>query len=136
MRLSPRGLPSLVPRVRLRRGVGWARIAFACTILAAALTACAEEWPSHIDLAPAGANVEIAVEPPSKDGYILAGQITGIAAANDLEAATEAARNDLRNKAAALGATLVTIDENTGEALLLQDKTKVKLTGRAYKSVE
>ena len=51
-------------------------------------------------------------------------------------AAQQAAKNDLRNKAAALGASLVTIDEDTGEAIPLQAKTKVKLVGRAYKSVD
>ena len=45
-------------------------------------------------------------------------------------------KNDLRNKAAALGASLVTIDESIGETMPLQDKTKVKLAGRAYKSVD
>ena len=98
--------------------------------------ACADELPSHVDLVPAGANVEIAVEPPSRDGYFLVGTVTGLAAANDLDTASQAARNDLRNKAAALGAVLVTIDENVGEALPLQDKTRVKLVGRAYKALE
>jgi hypothetical protein len=92
--------------------------------------------PAHVELLPAGASVEIAVEQPGVDGYALVGTVTGIAAANDLDTATEAARNDLRNNAAALGASLVTIDEDTGKALLLENKTKVKLVGRAYKSIE
>ena len=98
--------------------------------------ACADALPAHVDLVPAGANVEIAVEPPSRDGYFLVGTVTGLAAANDLDTAIQAARNDLRNKAAALGAVLVTIDENVGEAMPLQDKTRVKLVGRAYKALE
>ncbi len=105
-------------------------------LVAGALTGCAEELPSHVQLATGADNVEFAVEPPSKDGYRLVGTVKGVAAANDVDTATEAARNDLRNKAAALGATLVTVDENVGEPMPLQNKTKVKLVGRAYKPVD
>ena len=87
-------------------------------------------------LQPAAETVEIAMEPPSASTFALVGQVTGTAAANDEQSAQQAAKNDLRNKAAALGATLVTIDEDTGEAIPLQAKTKVKLVGRAYKSVD
>ena len=97
---------------------------------------CAEELPDHVDLQPAAEEVEFAMEPPSKGSFMLIGQVTGVAAANDLDTAHDAAKNDLRNKAAAMGATLVTIDQDTGEALMLQDKTRVKLVGRAYKSVD
>jgi hypothetical protein len=98
--------------------------------------ACAEQLPEHVDLQPAAEDVDFAMEPPSKNTFTLVGKVTGIAAANDLDAAQTAARNDLRNKAAALGASLVTIDEDVGEALPLEDKTMVKLVGRAYKSVD
>ncbi|HTQ48909.1 MAG TPA: DUF4156 domain-containing protein [Polyangiaceae bacterium] len=105
-------------------------------LAAGTLAACAEELPSHVELATGADNVEFAVEAPSKDGYRLVGTVKGIAAANDLDTATEAARNDLRNKAAALGATLVTVDQNVGEPMPLQNKTKVRLVGRAYKPVD
>jgi hypothetical protein len=100
------------------------------------LCACATQLPERVELQPAGEAVEFATEPPSPDSYKLVGEVTGEAAANDPEIAQQAAKNDIRNKAAAMGATLVTIDENTGSAVLLQDKTKVKITGRAYKSVD
>ena len=108
----------------------------ALVLLLPVVLACAEQLPEHVDLQPAAEDVDIAMEPPSKNTFALIGKVTGIAAANDLDSAQSAARNDLRNKAAALGASLVTIDENVGEALPLQDKTKVKLVGRAYKSVD
>jgi hypothetical protein len=108
----------------------------ALVLLLPLVLACAEQLPEHVDLQPAAEDVDFAMEPPSKNTFTLVGKVTGIAAANDLDAAQTAARNDLRNKAAALGASLVTIDENVGEALPLQDKTKVKLVGRAYKSVD
>lgn len=98
--------------------------------------ACAAELPEHVALQPAAESVEIATEPPSPNAFVLVGKVTGLAAAKDPDTAAQAAKNDLRNKAAALGATLVTVDEDTGEALLLQGKTKVTLVGRAYKSVD
>ena len=100
------------------------------------LLSCAEPLPERIALQPAAEEVDFAMEPPSTSTYMLVGQVTGLAAANDLDMAQDAARNDLRNKAAALGASLVTIDESIGEAVPLQDKTKVKLVGRAYKPVD
>jgi hypothetical protein len=100
------------------------------------MLACAAQLPEHVVLQPGAENVEIAVDPPSSNSYQLVGKVTGEAAANDLDSAQAAAKNDLRNKAAALGASLVTIDENTGEPVPLQDRTRVKLVGRAYKSVD
>jgi uncharacterized protein DUF4156 len=100
------------------------------------LIACAEGIPDHVDLLPQGEEVEFALEPPSPGAYKLLGEVSGLAAANDPDVAQQAAKNDLRNKAAALGATLVTIDVNLGEPMPLQDKTKVKVVGRAYKSVD
>lgn len=99
-------------------------------------TACASQLPDHIDLQPQAENVEFAYEPPSPDAYKMIGAVTGEAAANDPDVAQEAAKNDIRNKAAAMGASLVTIDQNLGEPVPLQDKTKVKLVGRAYKAVD
>jgi hypothetical protein len=110
------------------------KFAFFC--LAVALSACAAEIPDHVELLPQAESVEFALEPPGAGAYKLLGEVTGQAAANDPDAAQQAAKNDLRNKAAALGATLVTIDANFGELMLLQDKTKVKVIGRAYKSVD
>ena len=100
------------------------------------LAACASTVPEHVELQPEGENVEFAYETPSADGYKMVGQVTGEAAGNDPDVAQEAAKNDLRNKAAALGATLVTIDQNLGEPMPLQDKTKVQLVGRAFKPVD
>jgi uncharacterized protein DUF4156 len=110
------------------------RLAF--LVLPAVLYACAEQIPDHIELQPPGENVEFAAEPPSAGAFQMVGQVTAQAAAKDPELAQQAARNDLRNKAAALGASLVTIDEDLGEPLLLQEKTRVRLVGRAYKSVD
>jgi hypothetical protein len=100
------------------------------------LVACAQQLPEHVALQPQAEDVEIALEPPSPHAFKLVGQVTGEAIGTDPDAAQQAARNDLRNKAAALGASLVTIDENVGEPVPLEDKTKVKLVGRAYKALD
>jgi Domain of unknown function (DUF4156) len=100
------------------------------------LLACAGQLPESVELKPGADDVEILTEPPSPNAYRFLGEVTGRAAAPDLEAAQEAARNDLRNKTAALGGTLVTIDSNVGEPVLLLGKTKVRLVGRAYKPVD
>jgi hypothetical protein len=112
------------------------RIAFFVLAFPWLALACASQLPEHVALQPGAEAVEIAMEAPPQSTFTLVGKVTGVAAANDPTAAQQEAKNDLRNKAAALGATLVTIDEDTGEAIPLQDKTKVKLVGRAYKSVE
>ena len=100
------------------------------------LLGCAEQIPDHVALLPAAEDVAIATDPPSAQNYRVIGEVTGQAAATDVEVAQAAARNDLRNKAAALGASLVTIGHDTGEGVLLQNKTKVTLVGRAYQAIE
>src|SRR5271167_4356118 len=99
----------------------------AVIVLLPLVLSCFEQLPEHIQLQPAAQDVDFAMEPPSSATFMLIGQVTGVAAANDVDMAQDAARNDLRNKAAALGASLVTIDENIGQMMPLQDKTKVKL---------
>ncbi len=100
------------------------------------LIACAGQLPEHVELTPEAQNVETLSEPPSPNAYKEVGRVQGAGAGLDVESATEAAKNDLRNKAAALGATLVTIDENTGAPIPLSKKLKVELRGRAYKPVD
>jgi hypothetical protein len=89
-----------------------------------------------VDLSPQGTSVEIVVEPPSVDSHTLVANVRGEATGSDLDAATAFAKNDLRNKAAAIGATLVTIDDTSAEPVPLQNMTTVKLVGRAYKTVD
>jgi hypothetical protein len=100
------------------------------------LAACAGGIPDHVELTPQAENVEFAYEPPGATGYQEIGKVTGVAQGSDTDTTTEAARNDLRNKAAALGATVVTIDQNIGKGVPLTNQVRVELTGRAYKPVE
>jgi hypothetical protein len=105
-------------------------------ILVAVAGGCTDQVPERIVLIPGAEEVYIATEPPGSDGYKMVGEVTGVAQGIEVDNATEAAKNDLRNKAASLGASLVTIDQNTGEPVLLEGKTKVTLVGRAYKAVD
>jgi hypothetical protein len=98
--------------------------------------ACAAQIPDHVELQPGAQDVEIVHDKPSPNAYKEVGQVTGIASGTDDEVAEAAAENDLRNKAAALGATLVTVEQNLGKAVLLSDKKEIKLVGRAYKPVD
>jgi hypothetical protein len=100
------------------------------------LIACAGQIPQHVELQPQAENVEFAYEPPSSESYKEVGHVQGQALGKDPELALEQAKNDLRNKAAALGAALVTIDENVGALVPLTDETKVTLSGRAYKPAD
>ena len=100
------------------------------------LFACAGQLPEKVELEPQAENVEFAYETPSPTAYKFIGQVIGQAVSNDLETAQVSAKNDLRNKAAAMGAVLVHIDEDTGQAVLLQHTMRVKLVGRAYKPVD
>jgi hypothetical protein len=100
------------------------------------LAGCADVLPDHVELVPSGEEVDFAYETPSPAAYKMVGEVKGVAEAVDSEAAEAAARNDLRNKAGALGATLVSVDENLGEAVPLLGKTKVTLVGRAFRAVD
>jgi hypothetical protein len=100
------------------------------------LVGCTDVLPDHVDLVPSGEQVDFVYETPSPNAYKIVGEVKGVAEGVDADAAEAAARNDLRNKAGALGATLVSIDENLGEPVLLLKKTKVTLVGRAYKALD
>jgi hypothetical protein len=108
----------------------WVALLFPC------LFACAGQLPEKVELSPQAENVEFAFETPSPAAYKFMGQVIGIAESDDLETAQRSARNDLRNKAAEMGAVLVTVDEDTGKAVLLVNRTRVKLVGRAYKPLD
>ncbi len=100
------------------------------------MAGCSPGLPDHVALSPEAENVEFAYEAPGPDAYKEVGKVTGIAQGTDTEATTAAAKNDLRNKAAALGATVVTMDQNIGEAVPLTNQVRVKVSGRAFKPVD
>src|SRR5579871_6043377 len=91
------------------------------------MVGCSEALPDHVQLLPAGEQVEFAAEPPSPNSFKLLGQVESAAVAEDVDVSQQAARNDLRNKAGKMGASLVTVDQDLAEPLPLTYKVKVHL---------
>jgi ADP-ribose pyrophosphatase YjhB (NUDIX family) len=107
---------------------------FACATLGLALIAgCAEALPEKINLKPEGEQVEIINERPNQDLYVPMGEITAAAMGDSKETALVQAKNDLRNQAAARGASLVSVDNVEAKLEWQGRKTAVKATGTAYK---
>jgi hypothetical protein len=70
---------------------------------------------------------------PDRGQFEYVGDVTG-SAKGAMEEATQSARNDLRNHAARLGATVVKLDTNTaGNALDWTGRNQVVLSGRAFR---
>ena len=93
-------------------------------VLPAALLACAEQIPDHVELLPQGERTSSSLaEPPSLNTFKLSGRSDRPGGEQRPGRIQQAAKNDLRNKAA-LGASLVTIDADFGELMPLRDKTR------------
>jgi hypothetical protein len=113
--------------------VRFSLLAFAsAAAFALALAAC-EKVQENIVLSPQGEQVEIIPETPPAGAYVLVGLVASEAAGATVEAAEDSARNDLRNKAAAMGASVVVIDEDSGSGMPMQKKAKVSISARAFK---
>jgi hypothetical protein len=111
------------------------RILFA-TLVAICSLACAPAVQENVVLKPEAMEVEFATETPSSNAYSLVSTITSDAAGNEIDDAILSAKNDLRNKAAALGATLVIVDETRPDKDFVREKRIVHLKGRAFKVKE
>jgi hypothetical protein len=99
-----------------------------------ALSACA--GAEQIPLRPEAARIEIVKGEPDRKAFQYLGEVQGEAKASDVGEANTNARNDIRNKAAALGATVVVLDTNTAaNAMDWSGRNKVVLTGRAFRPV-
>ena len=104
---------------------------------ALSLMACASlHAPGPIELTTEGSSVEIVIDPPSVDSHTMVGVVRAEAVGADVDVATGFAKNDMRNKGAARGATQVTVDDTIAEPIELQSLVKVTLVGRAYKPVD
>jgi hypothetical protein len=100
------------------------------------LGACAGAMDSRVVLNPAAANVQIVTGAPT--GCQPLGDVVGSARVEGNPAeANQQARNDIRNKAALLGATHVEIQTNTsGKAAgMWAPSTEVTLAGVAHRCV-
>jgi hypothetical protein len=117
-----------------RRGYDPHVLRFSCLVVFAVLgLAACEKVQENVVLSPQGEQVEFAMETPSETVYTMLGQVTGEAAGATIEDAEASARNDARNQAAKLGATLIVIDQDDGSGMTYQDKKKVTIKARAFK---
>jgi hypothetical protein len=109
-----------------------------CSLLALSSTvaACAPAVQENVVLKPEAMEVAFATETPSSNAYTLVGTINSTAAGKEMDDAILSAKNDLRNKAAAMGATLVMVDETAPDKDFVRDKRIVHLKGRAFKVKE
>jgi hypothetical protein len=95
---------------------------------------CADTVPDKAVLHPEAANVEIISEPPNREVYEQAGEVTAQIIGRDNAASLREAFNQLRNQAAAKGATFVAVEEVSSRAAWdFSGRTIVTLIGTAYR---
>jgi hypothetical protein len=102
-------------------------------LLALLVAGCPDAAPQNVILTPQGETVQIATAAPDLGVYVLVGELRAEAMGVDADEATQSARNELRNQAAALRATFVTIDKNEGAGGGYRDRIRVILIGRAFR---
>jgi hypothetical protein len=96
---------------------------------------CVDALPEKIVLAPEAANVEVINEPPNSEIYEPAGEVNAQVIGHETQDALRQALNQLRNKAAAKGATFVAVDDVTSRAAWdFSGRTIVTLVGTAYRT--
>jgi hypothetical protein len=100
------------------------------------LAGCAASLPQDIKLTPEGEQVDFAADVPSPDAYTVVGTVKADAAGPTIDAAIASAKNDLRNKAAALGASLLYIDDTKPDQEFTRDLRIAHVTARAFKAKE
>ncbi|MDB4935993.1 MAG: hypothetical protein JWP87_2965 [Labilithrix sp.] len=112
-----------------------ARSLFVVLLLVAGAPGCVDTLPEKIVLAPAAANVEVINEPPNSEIYEPAGEVNAQVIGHETQDALRQALNQLRNKAAAKGATFVAVDDVTSRAAWdFSGRTIVTLVGTAYRT--
>jgi len=109
---------------------------FASLVVSLALAGCAAALPQDVKLTPEGEQVDFAADVPSSDAYTVVGKLKADAAGKTIDAAIDSAKNDLRNKAAAMGATLLFIDDTTPDQEFTRDLRIAHVTARAFKAKE
>jgi hypothetical protein len=101
----------------------------------AGLAGCIDALPEKVVLQPNAGNVEVISEPPNAEIYEPAGEVNAQVIGRETQEALRQAFNELRNKAAAKGATFVAVDEVTSRAAWdFSGRTIVTLVGTAYKT--
>jgi hypothetical protein len=104
-------------------------------VLGATSTAgCSINLPEKVALAPNAGNVEILNEPPNKEVYEAVGEVSAQVIGREVTDALGSAFNQLRNQAAAKGATFVAVEDVTSRAAWdFSGRTIVTIVGTAYR---
>ncbi len=97
--------------------------------------ACGPGLPEIVVLRPEATEVEVTSEAPNPDAYESVGEVTAEVIGTDASTAVQQAQNELRNQAAAKGATFVSVNlRSTRSAGDMSGRTIVALVGTAYRS--
>ncbi len=107
---------------------------FASLLLSLAITGCAGALPQDVKLSAEGEQVDFAADVPSTDAYTVVGKVKADASGKTIDAAIDSAKNDLRNKAAALGASLLYIDDTKPDQDFTRDLRIAHISARAFKA--
>jgi hypothetical protein len=100
-----------------------------------ALGGCTISLPEKIVLMPGADNVEVINEPPNREIYEPAGDVTAQVIGHETQDALRQALNQLRNEAAAKGATFIAVEEVSSRAAWdFSGRTIVTLVGTAYRT--
>ena len=87
-------------------------------------------------LSQQGESVAIAYDTPSQKVAKLIGTIKVVNDGREADEAEQLSKVELRNKAAELGASLVTVDQTYGNRRPFQEGVTVTVVGRAFKAVD
>jgi hypothetical protein len=109
---------------------------FPSLLVSLVLAACAAPLPQNIKLSSDGEQVDFAADVPSTDAYSVVGTLKSDAAGATIDEAIDSAKNDLRNKAAALGASLLYVDDTKPDQQFTKDLRVAHVTARAFKAKE
>jgi hypothetical protein len=103
-------------------------------VVSAGVAGCTDTLPDKVVLRPEAGNVEVLNEPPNLDVYESAGEVNAQVIGREVQDAIRQAFNELRNKAAAKGATFIAVDDVTSRAAWdFSGRTIVTLVGTAYR---
>jgi hypothetical protein len=106
-------------------------------VLAVGLTGCWDLPPSSAPLTAEAEDVEILTETPNLDIYESFGDVTADAIGKGSEEAASIARHILRNRAAAMHARFVSVDDAIASfAWDFSGRTIITLRGRAFRVKE
>ena len=104
-------------------------------VLLAGATGCIDALPDKVPLRPEAGNVEVINEPPNAEIYEPAGEVRAQVIGREVQEALRQAFNQLRNQAAAKGATFIAVDDVTSRAAWdFSGRTIVTLVGTAYRT--